>query len=239
MSQTVRDLRARLFASTPRDRDAYHAEIEKRLAPGMTVLDVGCGKGRLNPFPWKLHPEIRVVGIDPDPEARVNELIHEFHPMEPGKPWPVADGSIDLAVCRYVVEHVEDPNQFLGDVRRVLRPGGRFLFLTPSRYHPVMLVSSMLPHGLHQAILSRTKRSAGNDVFPTFYRMNSKRDLRACARQHGFSVELLVQRDFQPSDYFDFNLALFGLHLGAYYVGRSLRLDRQIGASLLGVFAKS
>jgi SAM-dependent methyltransferase len=239
MSRSVKDLRARLFASTPRDRDAYHAEIEKRLAPGMTVLDVGCGKGRLNPFPWKRHPEIRVVGIDPDPEAAVNEWVREFHPMRPGEPWPVPDESIDLAICRYVVEHVEDPDAFLADVRRVLRPGGRFLFLTPSRYHPVMLVSSLLPHGLHQAILGRTKRSAGNDVFPTFYRMNSKRDLRACARRHGFSVELLIQRDFQPSDYFDFNLLVFAPHLATYYLGRLLRLDRQLGASLLGVFAKT
>lgn len=121
MSRTVKDLRARIFASTPRDRDAYHAEIEKHLARGMTVLDVGCGKGHLNPFPWNRHPDVRVVGIDPDPEAGVN----------------------DLAVCRYVVEHVEDPDQFTGDVRRVLRPGGRFIFLTPSRYHPVILASSM------------------------------------------------------------------------------------------------
>ena len=96
----------------------------------------------------------------------------------------------------------------------------------------------MLPHGLHQAILARTKRSAGNDVFPTYYRMNSKRDLRAYAQRQGFSVELLLQRDFQASDYFDFNPILFGLHLGAYYVGRLVRLDGQIGASLLGVFAK-
>ncbi len=69
MSRIVKHLRARIFASTPRDRDAYHAEIEKRLASGMTVLDVGCGKGRLNPFPWNRHPEVRVIGIDPDPEA--------------------------------------------------------------------------------------------------------------------------------------------------------------------------
>ncbi|MCZ7618474.1 MAG: hypothetical protein M5U32_09235 [Myxococcota bacterium] len=116
---------------------------------------------------------------------------------------------------------------------------GVLIFLTPSRFHPVMLIASMLPHGIHQAILARTKKSAGNDVFPTFYRMNSKRDLRACARRNGFAVEVLLQRDFQASDYFDFNPFLFGLHLGVYYLGQLLRFDRQIGASLLGVFVKS
>lgn len=238
MSRLVKDIRARLFASTPRDRDAYHGEIERRLAPGITVLDVGCGKGRLNPFPWDRHAEIRVIGIDPDPEAKSNPLVHEFHQMVAGRPWPVPDGTIDLVVCRYVAEHVEKPDDFLADVRRVLKPGGRFVFLTPSRHHPVMWVSSHLPHRLHQRILARTKKSAVNDVFPTFYRMNAKRDLRALARRHGFEIELLVQRDFQPSDYFDFSLPLFGLHLTAYYVGRLLRVDRQLGASLLGVFAK-
>lgn len=239
MSRAVKELRARLFANTPRDRDAYATEVAKRLAPGLTVLDVGCGKGRLNPFPWDRYPQIRRIGIDPDLEAADNPAIHEFHLMQPGKPFPVGDESVDLAICLYVVEHIEDPDAFLVDVRRVLRPGGRFVFLTPSRYHPVMMLSSRLPHQLHQSILARTKRSADNDVFATYYRMNSKLVLRAQASRHGFALELLIQRDFQPSDYFDFNLVLFSLHLGACYLGRLVRLDRQIGASLLGVFAKA
>lgn len=239
MSEFVRDLRARLFARTPRDRDAYHAEIERRLVPGMTVLDVGCGKGALNPFPWQRHREVRVVGIDPDPEAAANPNIRQFFLLRPGQPWDIEAASIDLVVCRYVLEHVEDPDEFMANVGRVLKPKGRLIFLTPSKYYPVMVASALLPHTLHRKILSRTKRSAESDVFATFYRMNSKRDLRAHARANGFEVELLVQRDFQPADYFDFNAPLFVLNLLAFSIGKLVRLDRQIGASLLGVFRRA
>jgi SAM-dependent methyltransferase len=222
----------------PRDRDAYHAEIERRLEPGMTVLDVGCGKGVLNPFPWERRRDVRVVGIDPDPEASANPNLQQFVLLKPGENWAVAPGSVDLVICRYVLEHVPDPEEFMGNVARVLRPKGRFIFLTPSKYYPVMIVSAWLPHGLHRKILARTKRSAENDVFATFYRMNSKRDLRRHASANGFGVELLIQRDFQPADYFDFNAALFLLNLLAFSVGKLVRLDRQIGASLLGVLRR-
>lgn len=236
MSDRVQKLRNRLFARVPRDRDAYHATIATHLRPTAEVLDVGCGKGHLNPFPWSDYPGARIVGIDPDPEASQNSCIAEFHLLEDGKPWGMADRSADLVVCRYVLEHVEDPALFLSEVRRVLRPGGRFVFLTPSRYYPVMLVSHWLPHSLHQKILARTKKSAANDVFATFYRMNSKRDLRRLASENGFRIDTLVQRDFQPTDYFDFNIVAFLLNFAVYGLFKLIRLDRQLGASLLGVW---
>jgi len=202
------------------------------------VLDVGCGKGALNSFPWSKYPDVRVIGLDPDPEASCNPHLAEFHQLRPGDAWPCADRSADLVICRYVLEHVEHPGDFLTNARRVLRPGGELIFLTPSRYYPVMVASAVLPHSLHRRILARTKRSAGNDVFATFYRMNDKRALRAQARENGFEVVKLIQRDFQPADYFDFNPVLFTANLAFYAFGKAIHLDRQIGASLLGVFRR-
>lgn len=239
MSALVRRFREKVFANVPRDRDAYHAEIRRRLAPGMTLLDTGCGKGRLNPFPWSEFPEVRLIGLDPDPEAEVNEAIDEFHLLEPGKPWAVADASVDLVICRYVLEHVEEPGEFLAEVKRVLKPGGEFVFLTPGKYYPVMVASAMMPHWLHQAILKRTKGSSGNDVFPTWYRMNTRGDLTRLAEEWGFEVVKLVQRDFQPADYFDFNAGLFLVNLGAFGIGKVTRADRHIGASILAVLRKA
>jgi len=204
----------------------------------MRVLDVGCGKGVLHPFPWDRFPDVVLAGIDPDPEAASNPRIREFNLLVPGEPWKLPPESFDLVICRYVLEHVEAPNEFLGNVHRVLKPGGLLIFLTPSRYYPAMIVSALLPHASHRRILARTKVSAENDVFPTFYRMNSKRALRGQAQQNRFEVDLLMQRDFQPADYLDFNSLLFVLNLLAYYVGKLVRLDRQIGASLLGVLRR-
>ena len=41
---------------------------------------------------------------------------------------PFKDGSFDLAACRIAAHHFPDPQQFLGETWRVLKPGGIFLF---------------------------------------------------------------------------------------------------------------
>jgi SAM-dependent methyltransferase len=42
---------------------------EAALRPGQRVLDVGCGTGTLATLIKQLHPEVGVVGLDPDPKA--------------------------------------------------------------------------------------------------------------------------------------------------------------------------
>ena len=42
---------------------------------------------------------------------------------------PLPDGSVDEVICSLVLCTVEDPERVLGEVRRVLRPGGRFRFV--------------------------------------------------------------------------------------------------------------
>ena len=41
------------------------------------------------------------------------------------------DGSFDLAICSHVLEHVDDDRQAMGELHRVLRPGGRALVMVP------------------------------------------------------------------------------------------------------------
>ena len=44
-----------------------------------------------------------------------------------------ADASFDLIVSSHVMEHVPDPWRALGEIHRVLRPGGRYIFSVPFR----------------------------------------------------------------------------------------------------------
>lgn len=50
----------------------------------------------------------------------------------------LADNSIDALLCESMLEHVDDPERVVSEVHRVLRPGGKFLLLTPWMYpyHP-------------------------------------------------------------------------------------------------------
>lgn len=44
---------------------------------------------------------------------------------------PIRDGSVDVVVSTETLEHLTDPDVFLAEVRRVLRPGGRLLMTAP------------------------------------------------------------------------------------------------------------
>jgi SAM-dependent methyltransferase len=46
------------------------------------------------------------------------------------------DASFDVALANEVLEHVPDDRAALAEIRRVLRPGGRLLVLSPTRLHP-------------------------------------------------------------------------------------------------------
>lgn len=95
--------------------------------PGLTgeVLDVGCGRQ-----PYRhLTRATRYVGVDIDtPDTRALGLVDVYYD---GRTLPFADASFDALLCSQVLEHVFAPAEFLGELQRVLRPGGQLLLATP------------------------------------------------------------------------------------------------------------
>ena len=101
-------------------------EMRRLLPPlGGRVLDVGCGE---RPYEaWMTRAEA-YVGLDVYEDPNVDIVV------EPGRPWPLEDGAFDTVVCLQVLEHVRDPELVLGEIERVLRPGGRAVVAVPFVY---------------------------------------------------------------------------------------------------------
>jgi len=95
--------------------------------PGLRgrVLDVGCGRK-----PYRhLVPATDYVGLELDtPTAR---QLGEADLYYSGGGFPVPDASFDAVICSQVLEHIFTPAEFLGEINRVLRPGGSLLLTTP------------------------------------------------------------------------------------------------------------
>ncbi|ADG75248.1 Methyltransferase type 11 [Cellulomonas flavigena DSM 20109] len=113
-----------------------------RLVADKEVLDLGCGTG----YGSRLLRERgarRVVGVDVSGEAveraTADEALAglEFRQILPTdrEPLPFPDDSFDLVCSIQVIEHVTDVDGYLREVRRVLRPGGAFVCVTPDREH--------------------------------------------------------------------------------------------------------
>ena len=124
------------------------------------------------------------------------------------------------------------------NIRRVLKPGGRFVFLTPNVWHPAILTSHVLPVAVKRAILKRTMGVDEDDIFPTFYRLNRRSLLASIGRQGSLSVEHLQTREFSPCTYADRFAAGRLLFRGYYNFMRTTGLGRHFGASIVGVFRK-
>jgi SAM-dependent methyltransferase len=98
------------------------------------VLEIGFGTGlNLPHYP----PQVRKISaIDPNVGARrraqrriqLSGVEVEQRPLDCER-LPFGDGSFDCVVSSWTLCSIEDVSQALGEVHRVLRPGGRFLFL--------------------------------------------------------------------------------------------------------------
>ena len=175
---------------------AFYSRVAALLDPSHTVLDVGCGRGEpLLDDPVRFRRELvtfkgraaKVIGVDPDPAAASHPGLDEFHRVPPDEPWPIADGTVDLAVCDNVVEHAERPRALFAEMRRVLRPGGVACVRTPNRWGYVAVAASLIPNRLHAGVAAKVQESRKEeDVFPTLYRCNSVRKLRHGLKSCGF-----------------------------------------------------
>ncbi len=102
----------------------HHLRI---LAPrlGGRVLDVGCGR---KPY-RKLFNSTEYVGLEIDTPANRDKAVADF--FYDGKSFPFPDASFDGVFASQVLEHVFNPDEFLIEVRRILKPGGRLLLTVP------------------------------------------------------------------------------------------------------------
>jgi SAM-dependent methyltransferase len=126
----------------PRVRRYLDAEIEfvlSRIAPGDTVLDLGCGYGRVARELARLAR--RVVGIDTSSESLVlardtvdPALPCEFVEMD-ARALIFEDGTFDVVVCiqNGISAFGIEPLALVREALRVTRRGGRALF---SSYSP-------------------------------------------------------------------------------------------------------
>ena len=106
--------------------------------PGRRVLDIGCGTGTLATLIKRLHRDVDVVGLDPDPKAlacarRKAERLALPIRLDLGfsHELPYPEASFDRVFSTFMFHHLLPDNReaTLCEVRRVLTPGGSFHML--------------------------------------------------------------------------------------------------------------
>lgn len=132
--------RARLIAVVRRLFDLQAGSLWRHLAPVLsqargTVADVGCGA---QPYRDLLPAGTHYIGLDT--ELALENFgydVRDVRAIGPGGHWPLGEGEADLVLATETLEHVPDPDGFLEQAFRALRPGGKVIITTPfaARWH--------------------------------------------------------------------------------------------------------
>jgi SAM-dependent methyltransferase len=133
------------FGDAARDNPAvaYRSRLIGRhlghLRAGERVLDLGCGEGDLVADLHRRYPDVELLGMDISHEgiARARALVpaarfieRNLLRVETGD--EEFAGWATVAVCSEVLEHLDDPGQFLTNARRFLAPGCRLVVTVPA-----------------------------------------------------------------------------------------------------------
>jgi ubiquinone/menaquinone biosynthesis C-methylase UbiE len=122
-----------------------------------SVLDVGCGTGRLLRRAYRYWPEAHLIGVDP-----ANGMIERAKLLTPNATFftamaealPLLDASVDLALSTSSFHHWQDQAAGVCEIVRVLRPGGYFILVDAS--FPDWLVSVFRLKRFHSPAQFRT-----------------------------------------------------------------------------------
>ncbi|MEK7311679.1 MAG: class I SAM-dependent methyltransferase [Chloroflexota bacterium] len=212
--------------------DTFEQIVRESISSSTRLLDLGGGRGGLIE---KIHAELdSATALDPDlPSLREHRVrtVRRICGLADALPFPA--NSFDLVTATWLLEHLSDPATVFSGIHRVLKPNGRFIFLTPNAFHPILIanrVSQIVPN-LQRALIPRLYARAEADTFPVRYRANTERSLHALCRRVGLTLDL---RFIADPTYTAFNDPLFRL---------SVLVERFIPASfkihLIGVAIKT
>jgi SAM-dependent methyltransferase len=162
---------------------------------GLDVIELGCGTAYLSA--WLARRGARPVAVDPT-AAQLRTAVacqERYGPAFPlvqadAENLPLQDASFDLAVSEYGASVWCDPQRWVAETARLLRPRGRLVFLTNS-----VLVTLCVPEeeGFAQEHLQRPQRGLGRVTWPgggTEFHPGHGEWIRVLS-DNGFTVEAL------------------------------------------------
>lgn len=115
-------------------RGKTRTDLLARISPeATTVLEIGCGEGPLGEA-LKRRQKCRVVGIEVDKHAAAvaRKRIDDVYCGDVREIISIIVEKFDWIVGGDIVEHIDEPWSFLGELRRLAAPGGRLLLSIPN-----------------------------------------------------------------------------------------------------------
>jgi 2-polyprenyl-3-methyl-5-hydroxy-6-metoxy-1,4-benzoquinol methylase len=150
--------------------------LERRKISGECLVDVGCGAGNL--YDHVCSHFSRYIGVD---VARYEEFPDQAEfcrfDLNTGR-IPLPDQSADVVAALEVIEHLENPRDFMRNLVRIAKPGGWVIVTTPNQLSLLSLLT----------LITKQRFQAFQDVhYPTHLTALLEVDLQRIAGECGLS----------------------------------------------------
>ena len=212
--------------------ETYAALVRSFLSGEARLLDLGCGRGGL--IEQLDHPPAQITGVDPDWLSLSQHRLHGIDRLAAiSEDLPFTAGQFDVVIASWILEHLAQPEKTLTEIRRVLKPGGAAVFITPNGRHPAAQLNRILGRleSVQDVLVERLYGRDRQDTFLTFYRANTPADLRRLAERA--RLELVTLEVIPDPTYLAFTPSLFRL---ACLLEENLPASRHV--HLVGVFRR-
>ena len=224
-----------------------YAQLLSNLVPaGAAWLDAGCGHQVFKIS--SAHEEAQIVsrtnlavGCDLDCQALRAHRSLKLRACCDLRRLPFGSEAFDVVTLNYVAEHLEESQATFAELSRILRPGGRLVVVTPHAlgyFVRLMRVGrKLLPESLVRKFIRFREFRSPEDIFPTFYRANTREDLLRQMNEAGLTEEgFQMLRD--PA-IFNFVAPLAATELLLMRLLALLGFSKLVEGTMIGVYRRS
>ena len=174
-------------------QNIYEEVLKSHLDSDFIWLDLGCGHSLLPSWRSAEEKKIinnikRIVGIDYDLGSLKKHNTIQNKVRGDASELPFKKNSFNLITSNMVFEHLDNPELQLREIFNILKPGGLLIFHTPNYYGYTTILAKLIPEKMKDKLIFFLQKRKEEDVFPTYYRINSEFKIREFAKLTGFNV---------------------------------------------------
>lgn len=172
----------------------YEQYLVQNVQEDTVWLELGCGTQTLPRWRRNAEEELiarakKVVGIDYDAPSLARNSSIKLKVRGNITRLPFPDNTFDLITSNMVFEHLDDPLKQLKEVTRVLKMNGKLIFHTPNSWGYTTICAKLLPNAIKDKIVYFIDGRIEEDVFQTYYKINSKYTIHKYADEAKLKVE--------------------------------------------------
>ena len=190
----------------------FYLRVRTLINKKKVVLDLGAGEGFW--FKDKSNIKIRksiqylkkdvkkLYTADIDRSVLKNKSSHKNLIMKKNF-IPLKKNSIDIIICDWVFEHIENPTTFYAEINRVLKKSGVLCVRTPHKFSYVSIISDILEGSSFKDFLLKKTQPGKKEYFKSFYRLNTKNKINKIFKYYSKKIFIFIP---DPAYYFSSKL---------------------------------